>query len=281
MKKYVAFIFIPILLSKILFLPSSVYAQDTQTPIMGHGKLSSEEMSEYLFSNNDQSGINPISKEYADNFAILTIKYSSEEGVDHDVAFALMMHETGYLNFGGDVLPSQNNFGGLGAVGGGANGASFATVDDGILAVVQHLKCYASNEPLNLPCVDPRFNEQLRKKAVYVEELGYEDNPNGTGWAYPGSGYGKSITSLISIIPTSVKATAPTTATSQANEQNTPQSTQNKNDIFAISNANVSDISVVVLTLVLIILIKLFVSNPKGKNSRIKQIKKQKKNSSI
>ena len=63
----------------------------------------------------------------------------------------------------------------------------------GIRAVIQHLKCYASKEPLKGKCVDPRWNDSLRGKAMYVEYLGYADNPYKKGWAYPGKGYGKKI----------------------------------------------------------------------------------------
>ena len=104
-----------------------------------------------------------------------------------------MMHETGCLNYGGDVTKEQNNFAGLGTTGGGVKGAKFKTMTIGIRAVIQHLKCYASKEPLKGKCVDPRWNDSLRGKAMYVEYLGYADNPYKKGWAYPGKGYGKKI----------------------------------------------------------------------------------------
>ena len=63
----------------------------------------------------------------------------------------------------------------------------------GIRAVIQHLKCYASKEPLKEKCVDPRWNDALRGKAIYIEYLGYADNPYKKGWAYPGKGYGEKV----------------------------------------------------------------------------------------
>ena len=105
------------------------------------------------------------------------------EGIKVEVAFAQAMLETGFLKFGGDVKIEQFNFAGLGAVGGGAAGASFPDVRTGIRAHVQHLKCYANSEPLKNPCVDPRWGEWLRGKAPYVSWLSIPHNPYGTGWA--------------------------------------------------------------------------------------------------
>ena len=81
------------------------------------------------------------------------------------------MLETGYLKFGGDVLPNQYNFAGLGATGNGEHGNSFSSVRIGIRAHIQHLKCYASKESLNKELVDPRWSDSLRGKAPNVEKL--------------------------------------------------------------------------------------------------------------
>ena len=254
MKKCVVILISPILMFFLLLFAPRIYANEQLTPIMGHGKLSVAEMAEYLFANNDKNGLNPITKEYAYSFAEATVKYAGEEGVDHDIAFSLMMHETGYLNFGGDVQPQQNNFGGLGSVGGGAQGASFASMEEGILAVVQHLKCYASQEPLNLPCVDPRFSEGLRRKAAYAEYLGYGDNPHGTGWAYPGEGYGNRLISLIGKISESTLDADIPPASTDGNTETQPPADQT--EPRAAPEINISDVSIVVLTLILIILLK-------------------------
>jgi len=164
------------------------------TKIMGENSVcTANEMYQYLIKNNDQKGKNAITKRYAKNFVKTTIKEAKKEGVRADIAFSVMMHETGCLNFGGDVTKDQNNFAGLGTTGGGVKGAKFKTMKIGIRAVIQHLKCYASKDELNGKCVDPRWNESLRGKAIYVEHLGYADNPYKKGWAYPGKGYGKRI----------------------------------------------------------------------------------------
>lgn len=118
-----------------------------------------------------------------ETFAKIVCEEAEAEGVKGEVVFAQILHETGYLQFGGDVNVSQCNFAGIGAVGGGVAGATFADVRTGIRAQVQHLKAYASYEALALPCVDPRFSLVNRGGSVYVEWLGIQENPNGTGWA--------------------------------------------------------------------------------------------------
>lgn len=105
------------------------------------------------------------------------------EGVKTEVAFCQAMKETGFLRYGGDVKIEQYNFAGLGATGGGAAGATFATVREGVRAQIQHLKAYASNDALVNPCVDPRFQYVTRGCAPYVEWLGINENPGGKGWA--------------------------------------------------------------------------------------------------
>ena len=119
-----------------------------------------------------------------------------KEGVKVEVAFTQAMLETGYLKFGGDVKPNQYNFAGIGATGNGNPGNSFGDVRTGIRAQIQHLKCYASTDSLNLAKVDPRWNNNLRGKAKYVEYLSIPNNPYGTGWAASAT-YGKDLLKLI------------------------------------------------------------------------------------
>ena len=119
----------------------------------------------------------------AEAFFKILKEEAEAEGVRADVLFAQVMLETGGLQFGGDVQPSQCNFGGLGAVGGGAAGETFADVKTGLRAQVQHLKAYASTDGLNNACVDKRFQYVSRGTARYVEWLAIPQNPYGGGWA--------------------------------------------------------------------------------------------------
>jgi hypothetical protein len=102
----------------------------------------------------------------------LYVEEAALEGVNHDVAFCQMCLETGFLEFGGDVDPAQNNFCGLGATGGGAQGAVFADARTGVKAHIQHLKAYGSDQPIaRPPIVDPRFHLVRRNVAPSVHGL--------------------------------------------------------------------------------------------------------------
>lgn len=128
-------------------------------------------------------------------FAQIFYEEATAEGVRAEVAFTQCMKETGFLKYGGDVLPNQYNFAGIGATG-AVHGASFSNVRIGIRAQIQHLKAYGSISPLTNPCVDPRFNLVKRGSAKYVEWLGIKENPNGYGWATSKS-YGHDIVSMV------------------------------------------------------------------------------------
>ena len=119
------------------------------------------------------------------------------ENVRPEILYAQIMWETGYLQYGGDVEINQFNFGGLGATGNGVKGNSFIDVRTGIKAQVQHLKAYASVEPLNATqVVDERFKYVTRNTAPYVEWLGIKENPTGKGWAAD-AGYGFNLMKIV------------------------------------------------------------------------------------
>ncbi len=100
-----------------------------------------------------------------------------DEGVRPELLYAQVMIETGNLRFGGDVLPEQCNFGGLGATGNGERGLSFDTVLKGLRAQALHLRAYAGYEPLTVDPskardVDPRYGAWiLAKKANIIRKL--------------------------------------------------------------------------------------------------------------
>lgn len=131
-------------------------------------------------------------------FAQIFYEEATAEGVRAEVAFTQCMKETGFLKYGGDVLPTQYNFAGIGATG-AVHGASFSNVRMGIRAQIQHLKAYSSISPLTNQCVDPRFNLVKRGSAQYVEWLGIKENPNGYGWATSKS-YGHDIVSMVNVL---------------------------------------------------------------------------------
>lgn len=131
-------------------------------------------------------------------FAQIFYEEATAEGVRAEVAFTQCMKETGFLKYGGDVLPNQYNFAGIGATG-AVHGASFSNVRMGVRAQIQHLKAYGSISPLTNSCVDPRFNLVKRGSAQYVEWLGIKENPNGYGWA-TSKNYGHDIVSMVNVL---------------------------------------------------------------------------------
>ncbi|MEC4895263.1 MAG: N-acetylmuramoyl-L-alanine amidase [Oscillatoria sp. PMC 1051.18] len=142
--------------------------------IMGHGNTSEVQLIVFLKANNENAlTLFPdLPKLYREEASI--------EGVNYDIAFSQMCLETNFLRFGGSLRPSQNNFAGLGTVGGGSEGATFPSARIGVRAHVQHLKAYASVEPLVQELVDPRFEFVTRGIAPLVQQLSgrWTANPN-------------------------------------------------------------------------------------------------------
>ncbi len=141
-----------------------------------------------FYKDSDASSLRKFCKLYIDECAA--------EGIKAEVAFCQAMKETNFLKYGGDVSISQFNFAGIGATGGGVPGNSYPSVQIGIRAQIQHLKAYASLDPLANTCVDDRFIYVNRNTAPYVEWLGIPDNPYGKGWATD-TNYGGSILGMI------------------------------------------------------------------------------------
>lgn len=133
--------------------------------IMGRGTASEIQMIMFLKSHNpDQfSQFTELPKLYREEATI--------EGVNADVAFAQMCVETDFLRFGKQVRPDQNNFAGLGGIGDAPEGASFRDARIGVRAQIQHLKAYASTEPLVQESVDPRFQFVRRGVAPQIDQL--------------------------------------------------------------------------------------------------------------
>lgn len=187
--------------------PSTNNTASDKTPIMGATQTSVAQMVRYY--NSKSSGYDTFTgenKKYngslakggastIEQFAQIVYEEAQAEGVRAEVVFAQCMLETGFLKYGGDVLPNQYNFAGIGATG-AVHGASFANVRIGVRAHVQHLKAYASLDGLTQQCVDPRFNLVARGCAQYVEWLGMKENPKGYGWA-SAKNYGPNIVNMV------------------------------------------------------------------------------------
>lgn len=192
-----------------------------KTAIMGKAQATAQQMALFCRSKNSTPQLTSCSLE---QLAEMFIEEGEAEGVRGDVAFAQSLHETGYFKFGGIVLPTQNNYAGIGALNGNATGqaASFPDPRTGVRAQIQHLKAYASTEALVNECVDPRFSLVARGVAPYVEWLGAADNPQGCGWAVPGAGYGANIVKLLGQIMAQETPQAPAEPENDGYPEGTP-----------------------------------------------------------
>ncbi len=138
---------------------------EQMSKIISRGQTSEVQMMMFLKTNNSDalSQFPDLLKFY--------IEESNAEGVNYDIAFAQMCLETNYLKFGGNVSINSNNFAYLGS----NNGMEIASFDSqrlGVRAQIQHLKAYASREPLVQEIVDPRFRFVTRGVAATVDQLG-------------------------------------------------------------------------------------------------------------
>ena len=120
--------------------------------IMGSGLVSAEGLAAFLLYINPEAD-----SAFAESLAQYYVEEAALEGVNHDVAFAQMGLETGFLRFGNLVSAEQNNFAGLGATGPGFPGLRFSEPRIGVRAQIQHLVAYATDTPLNQELVNPRF----------------------------------------------------------------------------------------------------------------------------
>jgi len=133
--------------------------------IMSPGNTSEVQLQLFLKNYNENS-----LKQFPD-LPKLYREEASLEGVSYDIAFCQMCIETGFLRFGGEINPEQNNFAALGTIGGSSETASFDSARIGVRAHIQHLKAYASLEPLVQEVVDPRFRFVTRGVAPLIEQL--------------------------------------------------------------------------------------------------------------
>ncbi|MDR3138728.1 MAG: glucosaminidase domain-containing protein [Treponema sp.] len=120
--------------------------------IMGRGLTTPEHLANFLLEANPKA-----ERYFAENLAALYVEEAAFEGVNHDAAFSQMCLETGFLKYGGLVTPEMNNFCGLGSLGPGQPGERFPDPRTGVRAHIQHLKAYATAEPLRRERVDPRY----------------------------------------------------------------------------------------------------------------------------
>lgn len=168
-----------------------IQEETNKTPILGEIVLTSYQMIKLVENTTATYKLNCTLSQLVDMF----ISEGKKERVRGDIAFCQSLHETGFFRYGGQVLPEQNNYAGIGALNNSpiGKGAWFTEPVLGVRAQIQHLKGYASKEPLNNKCVDPRYQILVDSDLLGIA-ANWEDL-NGR-WAVPGTNYGQRILEL-------------------------------------------------------------------------------------
>ena len=169
------------------FVPRTTSTADTS--IIGTPMATQQQCVKYLLRNNPR----PNLKVSAEEIVAYYYEEGKREGIRPDVAFAQALKETGFFRYGGDVIPEQNNYCGLGTTGGGVKGEFFSTPQLGVRAHIQHLLAYSSTRRPTMPIVDPRYG--IVRQAYGSRTLGTWQDLNGR-WAVPGRYYGQEILSM-------------------------------------------------------------------------------------
>lgn len=154
--------------------------------IMGDAVATKEQCIRYLLKNNPNPALTVSPEQLVEYY----YEEGSREGIKPDIAFAQALHETGYFRYGGSVVATQNNFCGLGTVGGGAKGAWFPNSQMGVRAHIQHILAYSSTKPPSTNIVDPRYR-LVTTTRNFGQARTWTDLDG--KWAVPGYGYGEKI----------------------------------------------------------------------------------------
>lgn len=165
---------------------SSPYSSLPGFSILGEPVATKEQCVKYLLKYNPKPSLTVSPQKLVDYY----YEEGLREGVRPDVAFAQALQETGYFKYGGLVLPSQNNYCGLGTTGKSVKGAWFKSAQLGVRAHIQHILAYASVKKPQVEIVDPRYQlvtttKNFGKAKTWTDLDGK--------WAVPGHGYGEKI----------------------------------------------------------------------------------------
>jgi len=163
----------------------------SDVPIMGEPVATQDQMVNYINKRNPNPKLNCTVKQIVHLYYV----EGGREGIRPDIAICQAIKETGVWAYGGDVVPEQNNFCGLGTTGGGVKGEFFATPQLGVRAHIQHLLSYASKRPPRVEVVDPRYELIKKFRPQIFGKLTKWTELNGV-WAVPGNHYGEDILNL-------------------------------------------------------------------------------------
>ena len=154
---------------------ASVGYSSTVTPetmkIMGYEEIDVDKAITFIVNLVGEDNIDKIKLNGTSlNFHISnTNKAAKAEDVNAYFVLAQQLLETGNLKFeNSSVKPEYYNFAGLGATDSKPNPNKFFSNYEGQLAQVQHLKGYATTDPLKEECKDQRFTLLMNKRGTAV-----------------------------------------------------------------------------------------------------------------
>ena len=154
---------------------TSVGYSSTVTPetmkIMGYEEIDVDKAITFIVNLVGEDNIDKIKLNGTSlNFHISnTNKAAKAEDVNAYFVLAQQLLETGNLKFeNSSVKPEYYNFAGLGATDSKPNPNKFFSNYEGQLAQVQHLKGYATTDPLKEECKDQRFTLLMNKRGTAV-----------------------------------------------------------------------------------------------------------------
>jgi len=145
--------------------------------LMDRGRLSKEEIVSYIMQKSTA-----MTRQQIDLLITLYINEALIEGINHDIAVAQLCYATRF--FSNHNLMSTFNYAGLNADSGISvlYGGRHANMNQGVRAHIQHLKGYASREPLKNELIDLRYNSLVRSghlgTARTLDELYLKWSPN-------------------------------------------------------------------------------------------------------
>lgn len=159
--------------------------------IKGPAYATQAQMVDFIKRNNPHPKLNCSVEELVGYY----YEEAGREGLRPDIVLCQAIKETGFFGYGGDVIPEQNNYCGLGTTGGGVKGAFFETPQLGVRAHVQHLLVYDRTEPPVTDIVDPRYELVIEVHPEIYGQIHNWTELNGR-WAVPGKNYGQEILQL-------------------------------------------------------------------------------------
>ena len=176
---------------------TSVGYSTTVTPetmkIMGYEEIDADKAITFIVSLVGEDNIDKIKLNGTSlNFHISnTNKAAKAENVNAYFVLAQQLLETGNLKFeNSSVKPEYYNFAGLGATDSNPKPNKFFSNYEGQLAQVQHLKGYATTDPLKEECKDQRFALLVNKRGTAVNAAELSNK-----WA-SNSAYGESLAEM-------------------------------------------------------------------------------------